>query len=397
MASITERLKARTWSQDWPSEVAADFSAPSQLHDSSPGVFSDLYQQARAEVEALSGGAPQPLPRVVRLLDRLDTWNQEHASYLTWPPTQDAWSRAVRESANRDRQEFIVLAAVYPNAVREALRDWPGLSRCVVAGWYAAAYDAARLQQASETTQQPPEKTRAPRVVDGDAKPAARQEPPSPPDWILELVSMTSQAATSSRRGSDIEKIDGFLKRHIQDSKGTSDEAAGYWFEDELLPALARLSPEQISDVLSGWPPGLKFPLNNPARTLGHGRFWAALKSGGDPSRQSMLTDALPALVDTSTWRTKDRYQVLVPMFELARSEQEFRLRLGLWLAWGGDLDAQMPDPDTDVSESKDTAFQVQQAPMVSARSWLASRGNARWNLVLDELPPRRATRAPSP
>lgn len=442
MSSIRQRLAQKTWSQDWPQEIADDFAVDCELSPPSAPAFSEPLAVARAEVAALSGrGAPVSLPRAAKMLDRLENWSIQHQSFLTWPPTQAAWSRAVRETAQNDVYDFLALAAGYPNAVRQALDNWNGLSRCRVASWYVDAYDRPRQSAPVAAVAEPvvpappvaaasvaPTASVAPAPASDRTSPSAAARAPSarrtappaaapaplatpapaplatpvpvapPPAWALELLELTRKLSVSSRQGPDSELVDGFIKRQVHKTKGTSDEAQGYWFEDELLPAMAHFIPAQIETLLAGWPSGLRFPLNNPVRTVGQGRFWAILRTAGEETRQALMTEALPTLVDTSTWRAVERYQMLSPMFEMARSEGEFVKRLNLWQAWGGDLDAEMPDPETDASAPVgENAFQTQAAPMVSARRWFTKQDNSRWHQALAAYPERSTARSFGP
>ncbi len=402
MTSVNQRVKQKVWSQDWPESVALDFGSSVKLASEENSQHTNSFSLAREEVSAVLGkGAPVSLSRVSKLLNRLDEWHRQHESYMTWPPTVSGWNRAVRETAKDDTLDFIVLAACYPNAVKNALVHWNGLERCAVASWYAKAYDEGKTVEASSKQDvRVPEGDKkiepSPPVESSVAAPTLKVAPPAP-SWILELLDMAREMQSSSHRGLVSEKIDGFVKTQILQKKGSSDEAAGFWFEDELVPGLSHLTSPQLEDVIAGWPIGLKFPLNNPIKTVGQGRFWAGLKVAGDSSRETMLLQVLPALTETSSWRAVDRHQMLQPLFEMAKSEAEFNKRLGLWLAWGGELDAEIPDPAVKSSTLNDNAFQVEATPMVSARRWFLQQNNPRWATALAAYPERTHSRSFAP
>jgi hypothetical protein len=203
---------------------------------------------------------------------------------------------------------------------------------------------------------------------------------------MIKLVSLSSERGS---RGLIHEKIDAVVKEQIRNDKGVGSEAAGYWFEDVLVPALSRLDEPALSSLLDAWPSSLLFELNHPSKVVGSNRFWGCLKANGDATRDKMLADVLPQLTDASSWSAKERFNMLPDMFALARSEAEFHKRLRLWTAWGGDLDTPLPADNA----GPEIGFSSPVQPPITARAWLLAHAAPSWNSVLEAYPIRDTTR----
>lgn len=164
------------------------------------------------------------------------------------------------------------------------------------------------------------------------------------------------------------EHFNGLIKQDILSKKGTGSEAANYWLEDTLLPALSGMKADQMQVFLRLWGQGWGLTFNHPASAMRNGHFWQNLANMQSPDRQCFVKDVLPNLVHTSEWSFRDRLEMLQAMVEKLQGKSWLlQERLGLWMAWGGDLDEEGADPTI-----SDEGFL---RSTTTARRWLTKQG----------------------
>lgn len=352
--------------KEWLTPVGQDH------HDGLPDL--PEFEEARAVISALdphaSKAPPVSLASALRAAKSLNTWFESATTHLTWPPTIAGFSAAARplfavDATSEDRWVLGLLDALRPDLVALAHHDYKATGN---PSWLEAA-QAAPEPTAPAASRSGPRSHAASAIV---------------LEWINELRARSDAPLPLLK-----EELDGKIKRSVVASKGTGSRARNYWLEDVLIPALTDLTTDDLRDLLHFWPQHQKSTFNDPTKAMEARNFWNNLRNMEPAARRFLLSDVLPALVDTSDWTPAQRLEMLEPMIIRIKAYPNLvRQNLDLWKAWGGDLDQQVDLPIEEGALS---------APVTTARTWLATVGVDPDNLeaLASNTPPRRRTRGP--
>ena len=308
-------------------------------------------EEARAVIAALdphmTNAAPVALSTAIRAAKSLSHWFDNATTQLTWPPTVAGFSAAARplfkmDASPEDRWVLGLLDALRPDLVFVAHRDFKASGE---PSWINGAPSLSAEASSAKAPSSPRTHAASAIVV----------------EWLNDLRQRDDSLALLR------EDLDGKIKRSIVSTKGTQSRARNYWLEDILIPALTDLTVEDLSDLLRFWPTHQKGTFNDPAKAMESRNFWSNLRGMEAPARRFLLSNVLPAIVDTSEWTATQRIEMLEPMIERIKSYPDLvRQRLDLWKAWGGNLDEDVSLPAEEGALS---------APTTSARAWLSERG----------------------
>lgn len=381
MGSVSARLNAQDWLRDWPLEAVEDFDkSPKTL----PPEMGYPRMQQVCQAAFRQPHAVATVQEVNGLIDRLEQWNQRHASALTWPPSVDGFIKAITRDIEAGHDDAVLMRILVPDMVALAMApvnqiaDTPPLA---VDSIDKEAAPAAQPKSIDPVVPKAPSKQTRP------ATETPRRQAASP-DLALKLLDIVK----SNPAGIASEKIDAAIKAHVaRDS--TSDpsrtsSARFKFFVKDLMPSIAMLPPTDIDGLMQCWPANAAVEIGRPDLLLARTDFWVAMKAGGPESRVAMMAKVLPRVFSGQGWSPEQSLGALEQMMARVRSPEEFSRRLGLWHAWGGNLDAPILK---DAADSND-GFSTPSAGPITARSWVEEHMPAH----KDQLPAaRRSPKGP--
>lgn len=426
-----------TWSALWPKPPAAAPAAPLDISDA-PEAFRRRWATV-ARVLALCNGAPgfhDPVPLSdARAVGRaLDAWTESDAfnALMTWPPTRRAFRALLAKEFEQDPPTLVSLvmaierpadaaAALHASAPHALAPVWravraaqahaidtvseqavssepvaPASPPVAGSGPFADVAAPAPVPSSEPRLVGASEARRAPSGTSGTGKPK-----PTPSEAVLVLArDMAGWAERAAQQDEAVvrEHINQAIKASIRTNKGVGASGANYWFEDIAFPALCQLPVDTARTVVRLWPQHSGVTFNDPQKAMGNATFWRAIRFTDRPLRTFLVTEALPALVDTSAWTADLRLALLDPLLGPAREPGRkwlFDERLALWRAWGGRLDEECAVPGAAPSESF-----LAPSKTTTARAWLLDQHVADWTQSLSSTfaresdppaPPRRA------
>ena len=413
--SLAQRLAAPSWLDDWPShEGWVGFPGPAT--EQVPVLPGDLGQdlaefQRTAQALADPGNAPATTRgKVEALLAAIEGWNATSyaQSEAVWPPTQADWNRRFvktfcpydpptwNQKSQYDRKaQAMAVLAVYPQAVRSAVLDYPAddlpnALKPLLALW-SPAPEVMAAPEAKTAPTEGPVASDGPGAKPQEA-PARVRQPLVTPEWMREWV---AHALGHTHLALAREGMDERIKNQMQaGSKKGKAQHQGYWLLDELVPALASLSARDVEAVLACWPSHQTIKIGTPARWFSNVKLWGVLAQAEPETRSVLLKTGLSHLIDASDWTFEQRYELLPVMFPWARNNrQAFVERRALWEGLGGQLDQVNPSPQDGGLDPVATFAQAPAAPM-TARAWFEAQNHPMWN---DELRPRPSRSSPRP
>ena len=168
------------------------------------------------------------------------------------------------------------------------------------------------------------------------------------------------------------------LKKSILHHKGAGTEATNYWFEDFFVHGLCGLNDQELEQVKNLWSDSFAVSFHHPSASMKNANLWRSLASMPFDTRQTLLTDVLPHIIDTSLWSFKDRYYMFQSMAEQARERPWlFEERLKFWEALGGDIMEEGP------TGAKSDMFDMTSSQ--SVYQWIAEQKIPQWNTVIEK------------
>lgn len=168
------------------------------------------------------------------------------------------------------------------------------------------------------------------------------------------------------------------LKKSILHHKGAGTDATNYWFEDFFVHGLCGLNDQELGQVKNLWSDSFAVSFHHPSASMKNANLWRSLASMPFDTRQTLLTDILPHIIDTSLWSFKDRYYMFQSMAEQARDRPWlFEERLKFWEALGGDIMEEGP------TGAKSDMFDMTSSQ--SVYQWIAEQKIPQWNTVIEK------------
>lgn len=384
--SVAERMRARRWEQDWPRLETGD----------APGEWELSWMRSCSRALREEAHATTTVAKAHRMIDALENASRHLSATLSYPPTWKSWVGSVQALVSDPDlfEESCALASLYGPSVRRALDSMPATRRPAWMGQIPALAPAAEQPAAPAPISPPlsgPASTGSPApAAEPDAPEAAplaevteaatpQEQHDEPLEWIEAILETTRGMAPSQRK----EVIDGKVKEQVRAGKGVGAEAEFYWWKDVLFPALSRAEPEQVAALAAAWPDHRRISTPHPER-LFDGRFWSVIGAAVKPTREALLHEAIPQMVDTSTWDDRAFSKSLELMLERARDLKGlFEQRLRLWTAIGGSLDRAMIAGEAPVD--------VFAAPPKTAEAWIMEQGIPEWSSALERMKARPA------
>jgi hypothetical protein len=157
--------------------------------------------------------------------------------------------------------------------------------------------------------------------------------------------------------------------------------AQSHWFEEVLLPGLLALPPADLLELQDVWPPHARYVLADPVGLMKNSKFWAGLRDAGPVAQKMLSEDWLPRLVASDEWSPTDRIRMLRFMVAYVKTDRPlFEQRLGLWQAWGGQLNESAQLPHEHTAPDEGSAFSAPAVQSKSALQWLDEQGVPMWS-----------------
>lgn len=383
--NIAKMMSEKPWRSSWPDSISEDGNETTL-----PDVpWKGQIARYRKVFQALNGkeGASCSVSDARELLQRMEQWSERHASYFSWPPSQDGWARAVWATMEepQGKEDLAWLWAVYGPAVRLALSEKPAPQ-----SWAASLLRAAEV---STTASLPPaapaaSPTRATKEaapvesVPLTKEPLPKEREASPEvkrtrEWIEGLLSELS--ASKEPDGVISEKFDRAIKEAIENHTYEGANRIAGWIEYSFLPAIVSLDHAKMSMLADLWPTSQSRSFIDPQKTVSSKRFWAVLEEVSDEARPVLVGRILPTIIDSSEWSSSQRYSMAVEMLSWTkRRPAVFQERLRLWQAWGGRMD----DAEA-VSAPEGNMFSKAHPPQETVESWIKKQDIPEWNKAL--------------
>lgn len=399
MLPLPTRISQASWSLEWPAGAEFGQGIPLSKQSLPPGLAWP-WDRASTVLAALSGeGEAVPLDMAHQLLDSLDAWTRKSRAFLTWPATAPGFAAALVNSARTQDVDAIAVLAAYPDFCQRMMEQARALdpSLPTLAGLYGLAAGGRRLDRsrpadparpAARPAQSPEAASVAPAdrpVRSSDAAPEtaadrptrapkAPASPPSPPapfllEWVARIQKTTEPAIAR-------QALDQSLKSTLSSHAGNGWS----WFDRVLLPEIVKLTPSDLSALLSVWPRQSRFVPDSPVEWMDQPRFWVLLREAGPVRRDLLAEGGLAHLVDFSRTDAAMRFEMATKMLPFtARSPEAFKQRLAMWQSFGGDLD------EAPSAASQDVDLSSSSAPSQTVRQWIIEQDNAEWNAILAE------------
>jgi hypothetical protein len=382
-SSVAQRLRDHSWDQDWPRLESGE---PPKAWEVS--WYRPCGQSLRDEPHAFTTVA-----NAHRMLDALERAASKISETLAYPATWKSWAASAHALVLDPEyfQEAAALAGMYGPSLRRALASTPDASRPL---WLRQHNDTENKITPREVAPTPDKNKEDVHAVDefNDDQPAVKEA--NPPalkmqhDEPLEWVSTVLETIRGMPHAQRQEVLDGKIKDQVRAEKGSGADTEGYWWKDVLFPALARAEPDQVAALAAAWPAHHKVVVESPSRWF-DGRFWSIIGSAVKPTREALLQEAIPQMLDTSGWDDRTYSKALEVIMERARDLKGlFEQRLRLWTSLGGTMSRPMVPERVEAS-----AFAP---PPPSVEEWIRGQEIPEWSSALDRIN-ARTQRRPGP
>lgn len=334
-----------------------------------------------------------PLEVLHSYFDSLENWVAINGNVLTFPPTQDAWDKAVKATVEKkDLDMVLILSSLAPKNFKELMKTIDLENN--VTKWFKTAKgiadtDASKnniieekklLEESLKPEPQIPslEKKEENKFIPTKDYILTEQENRCF-EWlkpIIEDVQLKNLPVGVAQNNMD----DNVKKKKLNDGD--------FFFDIELFGAIIKLNKEELVTLATVWPEHQKIAVYDSLAFLSSPKFWKGLNSTKE-NKDFIIENVLPLMLDISKLPFSNKYQIGKEILQYTtKSSDLFMQRLNLWLNIGGDL---MEKPTIAVNFSDDFGDDFESLPMPKEEApnllnWIINQKNDMWTTEVHNL-----------